>query len=141
MSFNTTIDNLVYSQATQPENIAEKPFVSKEWTNPIFDTNTSASYNSNQIIFDSTTLANSGQFPNYSEGMIILPMVIRVSASANNDWTAAGRAGTDFILALKNSHVQLVHSIGINMNNMDIIQPVPLSNAYLTFIQHSELST
>lgn len=141
MSFNTTIDNLIYSQTTQPENIAEKPFVSKEWTNPIFDTNTSASYNSNQIIFDTTTLANSGQMPNYAEGMIILPVVIRVSCTNNNDWTANARAGTDFMLALKNSHVQIVHSIGINMNNMDIIQPVPLSNAYLTFIQHSELST
>jgi hypothetical protein len=85
MSFNTTIDNLVYSSVTQPENIAEKPFVSKEWTNPIFDTNTSATYNSNQIIFDSTTLANSGQLPNYAEGMIILPMVIRAHASASND--------------------------------------------------------
>lgn len=141
MSFNTTIDNLIYSQTTQPENIAEKPFVSKEWTNAIYDTNTSASYNSNQIIFDSTTLANSGQMPNYAEGIIILPIVIRVSCAANNDWTGATRAGTDFMLALKNSHVQLVHSIGINMNNMDILQPVPLSNAYLSFIQHSELST
>ena len=42
MSFNTTIDNLVYSAVTQPENVADKPFVSKEWTNAIFDTNTSA---------------------------------------------------------------------------------------------------
>jgi len=143
MSFNTTIDNLIYSQTTQPENIAEKPFVSKEWTNPIFDTNTSASYNSNQIIFDTTTLANSGQMPNYAEGMIILPVVIRVSCNNNNDWSELtnARPGTDFMLALKNSHVQIVHSIGINMNNMDILQPVPLSNAYLTFIQHSELST
>ena len=151
MSFNTTIDNLIYSQTTQPENIADKPFVSKEWTNAIYDTNTSATYNSNQIIFDTTTLANSGQFPNYNEGMIILPMVIRVSASENPSWTWGktnagaysnpGRIGTDFMLAFKNSHVQLVHSIGINMNNMDIVQPVPLSNAYLTFIQHSELST
>lgn len=142
MSFNTTIDNLVYSSVTQPENIAEKPFVSKEWTNPIFDTNTSANYNSNQIIFDTTTLANSGQLPNYAEGIIILPMVIKVSGESGDDWTTGeGRLGTDFILGLKNSHVQLVHSIGINMNNMDILQPVPLSNAYLTFIQHSEMTS
>lgn len=140
MSFNTTIDNLVYSSVTQPENIAEKPFVSKEWTNPIFDTNTSANYNSNQIIFDTTTLSNSGQLPNYAEGIIILPVVIKVAATDVDDWTDPTRAGTDFILGLKNSHVQIVHSIGINMNNMDIVQPVPLMNSYLTFLQHSELS-
>lgn len=142
MSFNTTIDNLVYSATTQPENIAEKPFVSKEWTNAIFDTNTSASYNSNQIIFDTTTLSNSGTFPNYAEGVIMLPMVIRVSSNnAANNWdTTAGLVGTDFMIAFKNSHVQLVNSIAINMNNIDILQPVPLSNSYLTFRQHSELS-
>ena len=142
MSFNTTIDNLVYSATTQPENMADKPFVSKEWSNQIFDTNTSAFYNSNQIIFDTTTLSNSGAFPNYAEGLIILPKVIRVYTNdANNgDWTATNLKNTDFMLAFKNSHVNLIHSVSINMNNTDLLQPVPLTNAYLSFIQHSEFT-
>ncbi|MFO0414310.1 MAG: hypothetical protein ACK50E_01550, partial [Bacteroidota bacterium] len=87
MSFNTTVDNIVHAQSTQPENIAEKPFVSKEWSNPIFDTNTSANYASNQVIFDTTTLSNSGTLVNYAEGLIALPIVIRVSSSdANKPW-------------------------------------------------------
>jgi hypothetical protein len=153
MSFNTTIDNLVYEASTQPENVAEKPFIQKEWNNPVYDTNTSAEYNSNQIVFDTTTLMNCGQEVSYSEGIIALPFVIRISSSnaavngaggatANgNDWaTKAGLAGTDFMLALKNSHMNLVHSVAVNMNNQDILQPQPLSNAYLIFRQHAELS-
>jgi hypothetical protein len=142
MSFNTTIDNLVYSASTQPENVAEKPFVTKEWSNAIYDTNTSAFYNSNQIIFDTTTLSNSGAFPNYQEGIIILPMVIRVYNNEANggNWESAALKNTDFMLAFKNSHVNLIHSVSVNMNNTDILQPVTLTNAYLTFIQHSELT-
>lgn len=141
MSFNTTIDDIVYSQTTQPPNIADKPFISKSWTNPIYDTNTSSNYTSNQVIFDTTVLSNSGQLVNYQEGIIALPFVIKVSRTgAANDWTDATLKHTDFMLGLKNSHVQFLHSISINLNNVDIVQGVPLTNAYLTFIQHSELS-
>jgi hypothetical protein len=140
MSFNTTVDNIVLSQSTQPENIAEKPFVSKEWSNPIFDTNTSAQYASNQVIFDTTTLSNSGTLVNYAEGLIALPMVIRVSNSVVG-FDHASLENTDFMLGFKNSHVQLVHSVSITLNNIDIVQSVPMTNAYLSFIQHSELSS
>lgn len=144
MSFNTTVDNIVLSQSTQPENIAEKPFVSKEWSNPIFDTNTSANYASNQVIFDTTTLSNSGTLVNYAEGLIILPMVIWVSgvgAAGALNFTGGAFENTDFMLGFKNSHVQLVHSVSITLNNIDIVQSVPMTNAYLSFIQHSELSS
>ena len=141
MSFNTTIDDVVYQQTTQPENIAEKPFIQKEWSNPIFDTNTSANYASNQVIFDTTTLSNSGVLVNYEEGVIILPMVEKIVCSGANDWTNNNLVKTDFVLGFKNSHVQLIHSIAITLNNINIVQAVPLTNAYLTFIQHSELSS
>lgn len=140
MSFNTTIDNIVHAQSTQPENIAEKPFISKEWSNPIFDTNTSSNYASNQVIFDTTTLSNSGTLVNYQEGLISLPVVIWVKNSAVN-FNDASLANTDFMLGFKNSHVQLVHSVSITLNNIDIVQSVPMTNAYLSFIQHSELSS
>lgn len=140
MSFNTTVDNIVHSQTTQAENIAEKPFIQKEWSNPIFDTNTSANYASNQVIFDTTTLSNSGTLVNYQEGLVAFPMVIRVTNSAVS-FDHASLANTDFMLGFKNSHVQLVHSVSITLNNIDIVQSVPLTNAYLSFIQHSELSS
>jgi hypothetical protein len=142
MSFNTTIDNLVYEATTQPENVAEKVFVQKEWNNPVYDTNTSAEYSTNQIQFDTTTLMNCGSLVSYREGVILLPLVIKITSNnAANNWTnTAGLVNTDFMISLKNSHTNLVQSIAVNMNNQDILQPVPLSNAYLTFIQHSELS-
>jgi hypothetical protein len=146
MSFNTTIDNLVYEATTQPENVAEKVFVQKEWNNPVYDTNTSADYNTNQIQFDTTTLMNCGSLVGYSEGVILLPLVVKVSSSnAANNWIVNPAVPTDldhtdFMIGFKNSHTNLVQSIAVNMNNQDILQPVPLSNAYITFIQHSELS-
>ncbi len=140
MSFNTTVDNIVHSQTTQAENIAEKPFIQKEWSNPIFDTNTSANYASNQVIFDTTTLSNSGTLVNYQEGLVAFPMVVRVTNSAVA-FDHASLANTDFMLGFKNSHVQLIHSVSITLNNIDIVQSVPLTNAYLSFSQQSELSS
>ena len=112
MSFNTTIDDVVYQKTTGPENIAEKPFVKKEWSNAIYDTNTSSNYSSNQVVFDTTPLSNSGSLIGYEEGIISLPFVIKVSkdAGATQDWTNAGLAGTDFMIGFKNSHVQLINS-------------------------------
>lgn len=142
-SFNDTIDNVVYELATRPENIADKPFVSKTWSNPIFDTNTSSNYASNQVIFDTTILSNSGSPVSYSEGLIMLPMVIAVTKTggATTDWTNNALSGTDFMVGLKNSHVQLIDRISITLNNTDIVQSVPMSNVYLSFIQHSEMSS
>jgi len=66
-----------------------------------------------------------------------------VSASGGGvtDWTAPELNSTDFMIGFKNSHVQLIQSIGIVYNGIDIIQPIPMLNSYLTFIQHSELSS
>lgn len=141
-SFNDTIDNVVYELSTRPENVADKPFVSKTWSNPIFDTNTSSNYASNQVIFDTTILSNSGSPVSYSEGICILPMVIAVTkvGGAVTDWTDDALKGTDFMIGFKNSHVQLIDRVSITLNNTDIVQSVPNTNAYLTFIQHSEMS-
>jgi hypothetical protein len=143
MSFNVTIDDIVYQKNTQAPNMADKPFIKKVWSNKINDTNTSANYTSNQVIFDSTPLAGSGGLPNYQEGLIMLPFSIKVSGIANNavvDFTQSSYPYTDFILGLKNSNVSFVNSVSVNVNNIDILQGVPLTNAYLNFIQHSELS-
>jgi hypothetical protein len=147
MSFNTTIDNLVYESSTQPENVAEKPFIEKQWSIPLYDTNGGSDYNSNQVVFDTTTLMNCGQQISYSEALLAIPLVVRVQTdnvpnTANGqNWTSfAGLVNTDFMLAFKNSHTNLVHSIAINMKNQDIFQSVSLSNLSLKFRQHTELS-
>jgi hypothetical protein len=139
MSFNQTIDDVVYAKNTQPDNIAEKFFVEKQWSNPLYDTNTSSNYSSNQVIFNTESLSNSDRVVNYQEGLIILPIVIRVNRSDNPNWsTGAGFNTSDFMLGFKNSHVQLVQSVQVTYNNVDIVQNVPLTNLYLSFIQHTE---
>lgn len=145
MSFNTTIDDVAFAKSTEPENIAKKMFVQKEWTNPIYDTNTSSNYASNQIIFDTTSLSTTEAYVNYQEGLIVLPAVIKLSCTQANgtavDFSTDAYKWTDFVLGMKNSHTQILHSLSITLNNVDIVQNVPLTNAYLSFIQHSELSS
>jgi hypothetical protein len=83
-------------------------------------TNVSSDYNSNQVVFDTTTLMNCGQQVSYSEALLAIPLVVRIQtdnagANANGqNWkTFAGLVNTDFMLAFKNSHTNLVHSIAI----------------------------
>ena len=99
MSFNTTIDNIVFEHSMMPDNAPEKPFVQKYWTTPIYDKNTSAQYNSNQIVFDSSDIVNSDSWQSYQEVILSFPLVIMITAPAGTDWSTI--PATDFILSLK----------------------------------------
>lgn len=140
MSFNLTSDDVIWAQSNKSESVAEKMFMKKEWSNPLNDMNVSSNYSSNQVIFDTTILSNNGQLCSYSEGILIFPIVINVQRSDNPNWTANDFRATDFMLALKNSHTQLIDRCNIVYNGSDISQAYPMTNAYLTFRQHTEFS-
>jgi hypothetical protein len=137
-----TVDNLVFEQAMYDEPM-EKPFLKKDY---IFvpDTNPSSSYSTNQITFTTEVLANNGKYNAYNEGIISLPLVVvarRSTLATVNGVADSAMSDNDYLLALKNSHVNLIHSMSVDYNNSNAVQPVQYLNSYLTFKQHSEMST
>ena len=133
-----TIDNLVFEQALYDEPV-EKPFLKKDL---IFvpDTNPSSTYSTNQITFSTEVLSNNGKYNAFAEGLISIPLVVVARRSAGNG-AGLAMSDADYLLAFKNSHVNLIHSMSVDYNSVNVIQPVQYLNSYLTFKQHVEMSS
>jgi hypothetical protein len=130
MSFQT-IDNAIFEAVTSVD-VNQKPVQEKKYMF-VQDNNPSTTYSTSQIEFTTEILSNNGKYNSFSEGVILLPVVIQV------DGTGVGKS--DAILALKNSNLNLVHKVNVEYNNTQVVQGVDNLNQYLIFKQHSEMSS
>ena len=84
-----------------------------------------------------------GKYCNYSEAILSFPLVITVkgvpTAGGVVDFTAGGLF-SDGMLALKNSHYNILHSLSIDYSNNNVVQPVPYLNQYINFKLNTEMS-
>ena len=103
------------------------------------DMNTAGNYSSNTSSFETVTLSNGGRWCDYTEAYITLPVVVAISAPGV-DWTGANFKDTDHLLALKNSHLNLINSCQIDYGNQKTVQATDHINDYLIFKQHTEMS-
>lgn len=95
------------------------------------------SYNG-QILFDTSTLANSGQWLGYSEAYIQIPFVIAFQSST--DITAANAYVQGLALGLKNGYHHLVHQIQVEYNNSNVVQLQPFTNFFVNYKLMSSFS-
>lgn len=134
MSFQNQ-DNFVFEKILD-EPAFQKPFLKKD-LNIIYDDNGSGTYNTNQIRFSTELCANNGFYNNYSEGLVALPLIFALKSSN----AAETYASFDLALALKNSHLNLIHSLSIDFNGTNLVQPIDYLNQYMIFLQHTTLSS
>lgn len=127
-------DELLYKLA-ETDDIEEKPFLEKSLVF-IMDQNPT-SYSTNEIIFETGTLSSNGRYNDYRDAFISIPLVITASGI---DFTAASNKDTDFLLALKNAHLNLIQSLTIDVNNTNAIQNCSYVNMLLNYKLHSEMS-
>lgn len=121
-------DEFLYKETVNPvDNVG--PMVDKNmyW---IADQNGSA-YNG-QILFDTSILANSGQWLAYSEAYIEVPFIITMSTSASLD-AAAAPAASSFVAGLKNGYHHLIDSIQVDYNNTNVVQLQPFTNFFVNY--------
>ena len=95
MSFNT-IDNAIFA-SSESETI-QKYFVEKKY-NSITDNSSSSNYTTSQIQFTSEVMSNNGKYNNFSEAVMLIPLVFSVEGEN------VGKS--DVFLALKNSNLNL----------------------------------
>lgn len=136
-------DSTIFDLSLGAGDIDQKPFLKKEMIY-ITDQNSSGNYSSSQIIFETSQLSNNGRWCDYgNDAYFSFPLMLTatgVNAGNAVDWTAGASRATDFILALKNSNYNLIHSIQVEYSNTNVVQLTPYINTYLNFKLHSELS-
>jgi hypothetical protein len=122
------MDNLVFEESISSE-ISQSEFISKKWLY-VNDIN-NGSYSS-QIIIDSTPLANSGGYVNWSEGYIAMPLVVTLSATAgtigNDNSSLASHSW-----AFKSGFWHMINSMSVEFNNQNIVQQTPFLNVFRSF--------
>jgi hypothetical protein len=121
------MDNLVYEETINTE-ISSSEFVDKQWL--YVNDNNNSSY-SGQIVIDTTSLSNCGQYLNWMESFLTIPLVLQLQSSAGGSLPTATPA--DFMVGLKSGYWNIIHSLIVEYNNSNVVQQVPYLNVFNSF--------
>lgn len=105
--------------------VSMDPFVDKEILY-VNDSN-NGSYSSS-LQFDSTIIANSQKWIDYSEGIIQIPYVISLKSDQDID-----AAVNSYMMALKSGSHHLIDSIQVQCNNSNAVQQQSFTNFYVNY--------
>ena len=129
------MDNLVYEESLNTE-VEHSEFISKKWI--YVNDNNNGSYAS-QVVIDTTSLSNSGQWVNWSEGFIILPLIVQLTSNTAASLSATANTA-DFTWAFKSGFWQLIDSMTVEFNNQNVIQTTPFTNVFRSFKANTTFS-
>jgi len=136
-------DNLVFEESLNTE-IDQSEFIQKRWI--YVNDNNSQNYTS-QVVIDSTPLSNAGGWINWSEGFIVMPLVVNLTTdtAANAAKLPVGAAGvnsnlSNYSWAFKNGFWNMINSMTVEFNNQNIIQQTPFLNVFRSFKTHTSWS-
>lgn len=120
------MDSIVFEESVNTE-VSSSEFVDKQWL--YVNDNNNGSYSS-QVVLDTTPLANSGSYLNWSEAFILMPLVLQVETVAI---TMDAVTPFDYVAVLKSGYWNMLHSLTCEFNNGNIIQQVPFMNVFCSF--------
>jgi hypothetical protein len=118
-------DSLVFAESVDTES-SEPLFSDKQWLY-VNDSN-NGSYQG-QIVIDTTSLSNSGQYMGWNEAFLSIPLILQME----NATQFALDTPLDYVLGLKNGFWQILHSMSVEFNNTSVIQTSNFLNVFSTF--------
>jgi len=117
-------------------------FVRKDWLS-ILD-NQNQNYQGNQVVVDTSQLANSNKYMNYREGYFLCPLMLTLTggATSGTEFFSPNSAlsSADFAVGLKNWYGSIIHSFTLDYNGTTIIQQTPYIGMWNTFKLVNSLS-
>ena len=119
------MDNLVFEESVNTE-VSSSEFVDKQWL--YVNDNNNSSY-SGQVVIDTTSLSNCGNYINWSEAFLAIPLVLQVQGDA----TLTEGMALDYLLGMKSGYWNILHSLVCEFNNGNIIQQTPFLNVFCSF--------
>jgi hypothetical protein len=122
------MDSLVFSESISTD-LSDSDFTKKKW---VYATDSNGSSYQSQVVIDSTSISNSGAYVNWSEGFIIMPLVVSLtSAVAAN--LPIGTTTADMSWGFKAGFWHMINSMSVKYNNGDLVQETPFLNAFASF--------
>jgi len=125
------MDNLVFEESITTET-DQSEFTEKKW---VYVNDNNAQNYSSQVVIDSTPLSNAGGYVNWSEGYILMPLVVEATATAGLD-----DADAHNMMGFKNGYWNMINSMSVEFNNQTIVQQTPFLNVFRSFKAHTSFS-
>jgi hypothetical protein len=125
------MDNLVFEESITTET-DQSEFTQKSW---VYVNDNNAQNYSSQVVIDSTPLSNAGGYVNWSEGYILMPLVVEATATAGLD-----DANSHNMMGFKNGYWNMINSMSVEFNNQTIVQQTPFLNVFRSFKAHTSFS-
>jgi hypothetical protein len=122
------MDNLIFEESLATE-VDQSEFISKKY---IYVNDSNSQNYTSQIVLDSTPLSNAGGYVNWSEGFIVIPMVVQLTSAVNTN-LPLGTELADYTWAFKNGFWNMINSMTVDFNNQNIVQQTPFTNVFRTF--------
>lgn len=129
------MDNLVFEESINAE-IDQSEFISKKW---IYVNDSNSQNYTSQVVIDSTPLANSGGWINWSEGYIVMPLVVELQSAIAGS-LGANTNVADHAWAFKAGFWHLINSMTLEFNNQNVVQQTPFLNVFRSFKAHTSFS-
>lgn len=127
-------DPIVYDKISKEE-VKQTPFLDRQMLY-VQDSN-GGNYSSNQVVFETQALSSSGRWLDYTESYLSFPVYITASAEARFTFDNANEIHADYLLGLKSGSHQLIHSISLDYNGANLIQP----NGYVNMLTNYNMVT
>ena len=125
------MDNLVFEESITTET-DQSEFIEKKW---VYVNDNNAQNYSSQVVIDSTPLSNAGGYVNWSEGYILMPLVVEATATAGLDDANAHK-----LMGFENGYWNMINSMSVEFNNQTIVQKTPFLNVFRSFKAHTSFS-
>ena len=129
------MDNLVFEESINAE-IDQSEFISKKW---IYVNDSNSQNYTSQVVIDSTPLANSGGYINWSEGFIVMPLVVELQSNTAGSLPANSNIA-DHAWAFKAGFWNMINSMTLEFNNQNVVQQTPFLNVFRSFKAHTSFS-
>ena len=119
-------ENSYYSSQTEDRN---EFIFSNVQMNYVTDSN-NQSYPQGSVVFDLSTLSNSGKYIDFQNSYVAIPLVMNCNLTTTK--TAPNFENT-FMASLKNGYHQLVNSMSVECSNMQTVNLTSMSNLDINF--------
>jgi len=125
------MDNLVFEESITTET-DQSEFTEKKW---VYVNDNNAQNYSSQVVIDSTPLSNAGGYVNWSEGYILMPLVVEATGASGLD-----DADAHNMMGFKNGYWNMINSMSNEFNNQTVVQQTPFLNVFRSFKAHTSFS-
>ena len=132
-------DSMIYDMSQMTEG-SPQVFVKRDWLN-LQDQN-NGNYRGNQMVLDTSQLANSNKYMAYREAYLAVPILLTATNGAVGlmaDPSTSGSSANRF-LGMKSWFGSLIHSITLDYAGTTIIQQTPLCSMWQQFTLMTTLS-